>query len=91
MEGVAAQFLAILHTLGEPHRRTLQCKVPTGPIDDITLDIYPELFVAGVDLISGGTNVRSSRFDPEVHPSCIELSSASLLGLSQQGIDDAIF
>jgi hypothetical protein len=85
-QGIAAQFLAILQALGVPHRRTLQCKAPTGSIDDTTLDIYPELFVAGVDLISGNNNARLSRFDPEVHPSCIELSSASLLDLSEQGI-----
>jgi hypothetical protein len=64
----------------------LQCKAPTGSIDDITLDIYPELFVAGMDLISGGSNARASRYDPEVHPSCIELAGASLLDLSEQGI-----
>ena len=84
-EGTAAQFLAILQTLGDPHRRTLHCKAPTGSIDDITLDIYPELFVAGVDLITGGNNARLSRFDPEVNSSSIELSSTSLLDLSEQG------
>lgn len=84
-DGMAAQFFAILQTLGEPHRRTLLCKAPTGSIDDITLDIFPELFVAGVDLISGGNNTRVARLDREVHPSCIELSSASLLDLPEQG------
>lgn len=85
-DGNAAQFLAILQTLGGPHRRTLQCNAPTGSIDDVTLDIYPELFVAGVDLISGGNNARLSRNDQEVHPSCIDLSNASLLKLSEEGM-----
>lgn len=71
--------------MGDTHRRTLHCKAPTGSIDDITLDIYPELFVAGVDLITSGNNARLTRFEPEVNPSSIELSSTSLLDLSEQG------
>ncbi|XP_077980140.1 cilia- and flagella-associated protein 54-like [Glandiceps talaboti] len=53
-EGSAAQFLAILETISDSTRRTLLTGLPAPESEDHILDVFSELFFAGVELIAGG-------------------------------------
>ncbi|XP_070557876.1 cilia- and flagella-associated protein 54-like isoform X2 [Ptychodera flava] len=74
-EGSAAQFLAILETISDSTRRTLLTSLPAPESDDHILDVFSELFFAGVELISGGGG-HTPR-SPQ------QSSEASLFGVAQ--------
>ncbi|XP_038611995.1 cilia- and flagella-associated protein 54 [Tachyglossus aculeatus] len=75
-DSTASQFLAILEALSDSNRRTLQTGPPT--VDEIEVrDVVLELFMAGLELLTGGPNGPSLRrkldFSQIIHANSTQL------------------
>ena len=82
--GRSAQFLAILESLTNTNRRTIQTCIGAPEADDCLHDVYLELFFAGVEIVAGGGGIKPvlpGRSEVPIHNvvtglSLIELASA---------------
>ncbi|KXJ06116.1 Cilia- and flagella-associated protein 54, partial [Exaiptasia diaphana] len=85
----SAQFLAILESLTDSHRRTLHCEPPPVDTEDTMTDVYGELFFAGLEIIAGGGGMKhqhAMKHDADIHPSVVQLGNHSLVELVRDGM-----
>eukprot|EP00794_Sanderia_malayensis_P006315 gene6315-7038_t len=83
--GRSAQFLAVVEALSDSKRRIAQTSLGAPESDDSILDVFAELFFAGLELISGGGGNRPP--SPGRHDSLIggELKEKTLIEMAANG------
>ncbi|XP_006820960.1 cilia- and flagella-associated protein 54-like [Saccoglossus kowalevskii] len=88
-EGSAAQFLAILETIADSTRRMLLTGPAAPDSDDHILDVFSELFFAGVELISGGGGHSPRSPQQATEPTLLGLAESrrSLIEMATRGED----